>query len=65
MALVETVPLLQCGLRRESRVEQAVCHIKQPRAQRQSGGKPRRKPEPGRAPKGQTPERSYSGCIQA
>ena len=64
MAVVETMPLLQCGLRREPRVQQTICHIEQPRAQCQSCRKPWRKREPGRAPKSPTPQRGYSGCIQ-
>ena len=34
MAIVEAMPLLQRGLRREPRVQQPVRHVEQPRAQR-------------------------------
>ncbi len=45
---------VDCG--DEPRVQQPVCHIEEPCAHRQSGGKPWRKPETGRAPEGPAPQ---------
>ena len=62
---VETMPFLQRRFWRQPRIQQPVCHIKQPCAERESDGKPGRKPQPSRASKGPAPQRSDRGCVQA
>jgi hypothetical protein len=64
MTIMETMPFLQREWRQEPRVQQPVCHVKEPGAESKCAWEPWRQLQPGGAPKSPAPEGSYSGCIQ-
>ena len=65
MAIMEAMPLPERSFGRELRIQQTVGHIKEPGSHGQRGGKPWRKPQARRTPKGPAPQCGHRGRIQA